>query len=133
MTKFLKQEEKQLMADLSHHVSAESVRSLIWDNSDILDACPEGGETVTILRRSVPDDFWLGFRQLVKLGVAKDTSSAALSDEYDQTVEVNRTVLEALLLMLVRLVEALLCKDRDEPETKPRGSRHLALGEGLEP
>lgn len=133
MTKFLRQEEKQLMADLSHHVSAQSVRSLIWDNSDILDACPEGGETVCILRRSVPDELWLGFRQLVKLGVAKDTSPAALLDEYDQTVEVNRTVLEEFLLMLVRLVEALLCKDRDEPEARPRGSRYHALAEGLEP
>ena len=133
MTNFLRQEEKQLMADLSHHVSAQSVKSLIWDNSDILDACPEGGETVSILRRSVPDDLWLGFRQLVKLGVAKDTSPAALSDEYDQTVELNRTVLEALLLMLVRLVEALLCKDREEPKAMPRGSRHHAVVEGLEP
>jgi hypothetical protein len=132
MTKYLSDEEKQIMADLAHHLPTDNVRSFVWDSSDVLGACQEGSEAVTIVRRHVPDNFWLGFRELIKLGLAKDTSPVPLSDEYDQSVEVKRTVLEALLLLIAKLLQTLLCKNSTPDDTKVRMSRHLSLEEGLE-
>ena len=133
MTLLLKQEQKQFMANLAHHVSAQSARSLVWENSEYLNSYQDDGETVTIVRRSVPDNFWLGFHELVKLGLARNTSPENISDEYDRSVTVSEKLLEVLLLLFSKLVHTLLGGDAGEDAGIRRRIRDPEPAETLEP
>lgn len=133
MNNYLSQEEKQMMADLAHLLAENDMKALVRDASDVLNECQDSGETVTIVRRSVPDNFWLAFRELVRLGIARDSTRPETSDEYDQCIDVSRPVLEALLLVIVNVLQALLSKDGGYRAERRREYHRYPIGDGLEP
>lgn len=130
MRRLLSLSERQSFSDISaaycrHDVAIKhSVQMVLLDSDNI--HSNESAEVIVLRQDDLPEDIWRALRSMASFDVVEKIDDDAISVEY--------SVVEALINLLLQMLEAMLKEDREyfaRATNKP--TRHAVEGNDLVP